>query len=95
MTSWMNKKVEKFDDKDHEGCGHSRFGRPLTIDDIPIPDPGLGELLVKVIACGVCHTDLHAADGHWPVKPHVPIVPGHEVSGAVAAASRTSRRAIP
>jgi Zn-dependent alcohol dehydrogenase len=61
------------------------FGRPLTIDDIPIPDPGPGELLVKVIACGVCHTDLHAADGDWPVKPHVPFVPGHEVAGVVAA----------
>jgi alcohol dehydrogenase, propanol-preferring len=61
------------------------FGRPLTIDDIPIPDPGPGELLVKVIACGVCHTDLHAADGDWPVKPHVPFVPGHEVAGGVAA----------
>ena len=61
------------------------FGRPLTIDDIPIPDPGPGELLVKVIACGVCHTDLHAADGDWPVKPHVRFVPGHEVAGVVAA----------
>jgi alcohol dehydrogenase, propanol-preferring len=61
------------------------FARPLTIEDIPIPDPGPGELLVKVIACGVCHTDLHAADGDWPVKPHVPFVPGHEVAGVVAA----------
>jgi alcohol dehydrogenase, propanol-preferring len=55
------------------------FGRSLTIDDIPIPDPGPGELLVKVIACGVCHTDLHAADGDRPVKPHVPFVPGHVI----------------
>ena len=61
------------------------FGRPLTIDDIPIPDPGPGESLVKVIACGVCHTDLHADEGDWPVKPHVPFVPGHEVAGVVAA----------
>jgi alcohol dehydrogenase, propanol-preferring len=61
------------------------FGRPLTIDDIPIPDPGPGEWLVKVIACGVCHTDLYAAVGDWPVKPHVPFVPGHEVAGVVAA----------
>lgn len=61
------------------------FRRPLTIDDIPIPDPGPEEVLVKVIACGVCHTDLHAADGDWPVKPHVPFVPGHEVAGVVAA----------
>jgi propanol-preferring alcohol dehydrogenase len=61
------------------------FGRPLTIDDIPVPVPGPGELLVKVMACGVCHTDLHAANGDWPVKPHVPFVPGHEVTGVVAA----------
>lgn len=61
------------------------FGRPLTIDDIPVPVPGPGELLVKVMACGVCHTDLHAVDGDWPAKPHVPFVPGHEVAGVVAA----------
>ena len=61
------------------------FGRPLTIDDIPVPVPGPGEMLVKVMACGVCHTDLHAANGDWPVKPHVPFVPGHEVAGVVAA----------
>jgi len=61
------------------------FGRPLTIDDIPVPVPGPDELLVKVMACGVCHTDLHAANGDWPVKPHVPFVPGHEVAGVVAA----------
>ena len=45
------------------------FGKPLTIEDVAIPVPGPGEVLVKVIACGVCHTDLHAADGDWPVKP--------------------------
>ena len=61
------------------------FARPLTVDDIPIPDPGPGELLVKVMACGVCHTDLHAAEGDWPVQPRVPFVPGHEVAGIVAA----------
>ncbi|HEX3983854.1 MAG TPA: alcohol dehydrogenase AdhP [Acidisoma sp.] len=62
-----------------------QFGKPLTIDDIPVPVPGRGELLVKVIACGVCHTDLHAAEGDWPVKPTPPFVPGHEVAGVVAA----------
>lgn len=61
------------------------FGKPLTIDTIPVPVPGRGELLVKVIACGVCHTDLHAAQGDWPVKPNPPFVPGHEVAGIVAA----------
>ena len=45
------------------------FGQPLTIEEVPIPTPGPGEVLVKIMASGVCHTDLHAADGDWPVKP--------------------------
>jgi len=62
-----------------------RFGEPLVIENVPVPVPGPGELLVKVIACGVCHTDLHAANGDWPVKPSPPFIPGHEVAGIVAA----------
>ena len=50
-----------------------------------MPEPGPGEILVKVEACGVCHTDLHAADGDWPVKPTPPFIPGHEGAGVVAA----------
>jgi propanol-preferring alcohol dehydrogenase len=61
------------------------FGAPLTIDEVAIPTPGPGELLVKVVACGVCHTDLHAASGDWPVKPKPPFIPGHEAAGVVAA----------
>jgi len=61
------------------------FGQPLVIEDVPVPVPGPGELLVKVKACGVCHTDLHAASGDWPVKPQPPFIPGHEVAGVVAA----------
>ena len=61
------------------------FGEPLTIEDVPIPTPGPGEVLIKVVASGVCHTDLHAADGDWPVKPKLPFVPGHEGAGVVAA----------
>jgi propanol-preferring alcohol dehydrogenase len=60
------------------------FGKPLAIEDVPIPTPGLGEVLVKVRACGVCHTDLHAASGDWPVKPTPPFIPGHEAAGIVA-----------
>lgn len=60
------------------------FGQPLAIEEVPIPEPGLGEVLVKVIASGVCHTDLHAADGDWPVKPKLPFIPGHEGVGYVA-----------
>jgi propanol-preferring alcohol dehydrogenase len=61
------------------------FGKPLVIEDVPVPVPGPGEVLVKVKACGVCHTDLHAASGDWPVKPTPPFIPGHEAAGIVAA----------
>jgi propanol-preferring alcohol dehydrogenase len=61
------------------------FGQPLVIEDVPVPVPGRGEILVKVRACGVCHTDLHAASGDWPVKPQPPFIPGHEAAGVVAA----------
>jgi propanol-preferring alcohol dehydrogenase len=62
-----------------------QFGKPLTIEDVQIPSPGPGEVLVKIVATGVCHTDLHAADGDWPVKPTPPFIPGHEGAGIVAA----------
>lgn len=62
-----------------------QFGKPLVIEDVPVPQPGPGEVLVKVKACGVCHTDLHAASGDWPVKPVPPFIPGHEAAGTVAA----------
>lgn len=62
-----------------------QLGGKLTIKDVPVPVPGPGELLVKVKACGVCHTDLHAADGDWPVKPTPPFIPGHEAAGVVEA----------
>ncbi len=61
------------------------FGKPLTVEELPIPTPGPGEVLVKIVSTGVCHTDLHAADGDWPVKPKPPFVPGHEGAGVVAA----------
>ncbi|MDQ6435597.1 alcohol dehydrogenase AdhP [Mesorhizobium sp. LHD-90] len=61
------------------------FGKPLVVQEVPVPAPGRGEVLVKVLACGVCHTDLHAADGDWPVKPSPPFIPGHEAVGIVVA----------
>ncbi|MDE1171306.1 MAG: alcohol dehydrogenase AdhP [Verrucomicrobium sp.] len=61
------------------------FGKPLTIEEVPVPQPGPGEILVKIAATGVCHTDLHAVDGDWPVKPNPPFIPGHEGVGHVAA----------
>jgi alcohol dehydrogenase, propanol-preferring len=50
--------------------------------------PGSGEVLIKLIANGVCHTDLHAAQGDWPAKPVPPFIPGHEGAGIVAAVGR-------
>ncbi|WP_250536923.1 alcohol dehydrogenase AdhP [Caballeronia sp. AZ10_KS36] len=62
------------------------FGEPLRIEEVPVPTPGRNEILVKIAASGVCHTDIHAADGDWPVKPALPFIPGHEGVGYVAAA---------
>jgi len=61
------------------------FKEPLVIQEVPVPVPGAGQILVKIAASGVCHTDLHAADGDWPVKPKPPFIPGHEGVGHVAA----------
>lgn len=56
---------------------------PLSLSTVPVPEPGPGELLVAVRACGVCRTDLHITEGDLPVhRPHV--TPGHEVVGEVA-----------
>jgi len=61
------------------------FGKSLVMQEWAIPVPGPGQILVKTEACGVCHTDLHAAKGDWPVKPTLPFIPGHEAIGIVAA----------
>jgi propanol-preferring alcohol dehydrogenase len=62
-----------------------QFGKPLVLQEWDIPTPGPGQILVKTEACGVCHTDLHAAKGDWPVKPSLPFIPGHEAIGLVVA----------
>jgi len=61
------------------------FKQPLAIEEVAVPSPQPGQILVKIEASGVCHTDLHAADGDWPVKPTPPFIPGHEGVGHVAA----------
>lgn len=63
----------------------TNFDAPLDVREMPIPTPAAGEVLVDVASCGVCHTDLHAAHGDWPVKPKLPFIPGHEATGYVAA----------
>jgi len=62
-----------------------QFGKPLELLEWDVPSPGAGQILVKTEACGVCHTDLHAAHGDWPVKPTLPFIPGHEAIGLVTA----------
>jgi propanol-preferring alcohol dehydrogenase len=62
-----------------------QFGKPLVLRETAVPTPGQGQILVKTEACGVCHTDLHAARGDWPLKPTLPFIPGHEAIGKVAA----------
>lgn len=61
------------------------FGQPLQIEEVDIPTPGAGQIVVKMQASGVCHTDLHAVEGDWPVKPSPPFIPGHEGVGLVTA----------
>jgi len=65
------------------------FNEPLSIREVPVPDVGPDQILMKVEASGVCHTDLHAARGDWPVKPKPPFIPGHEGVGVVAAVGRS------
>jgi propanol-preferring alcohol dehydrogenase len=64
------------------------FGAPLQIEEVPVKEPGENEILVRVVTCGVCHTDLHACEGDWPVKPKMPLIPGHEAIGYVEALGR-------
>jgi propanol-preferring alcohol dehydrogenase len=59
------------------------FDQPLRVEDVAKPEPESGQVVVKVEACGLCHTDIHAAHGDWPVRPQPPFIPGHEGVGLV------------
>jgi propanol-preferring alcohol dehydrogenase len=59
------------------------FDKPLTLEDVPTPEPGHGQVLIEVETSGICHTDIHASHGDWPTKPTPPFIPGHEVIGRV------------
>ena len=61
------------------------FGQPLELEEWDVPTPDPGQILIKTEACGVCHTDVHAANGDWPLKPTLPFIPGHEGIGRVVA----------
>ena len=69
-------------------------GRPLEERDLPRPEPGLGQLLLRVHACGVCRTDLHVVDGEL-TEPKLPLVPGHQIVGRVAEAGAGVERFSP
>jgi alcohol dehydrogenase, propanol-preferring len=62
------------------------LGAKLEVQDLPVPEPGPGQVLVRMEASGLCHTDIHAAHGDWPVKPNPPFIPGHEGVGIVTKA---------
>ena len=68
------------------------LGKPLEIREVPVPEVGPGQIQVKIAASGVCHTDLHAAQGDWPAKPQPPFIPGHEGVGHVSAVGAGVRR---
>ena len=59
------------------------FDAPLELQELPVPEPGPGEVLVRVEFSGLCGTDIHAAHGDWPAKPSLPFTPGHEGIGFV------------
>src|SRR5580698_8039829 len=77
MTATMNAAVVR------------QFGSALILEEWDVPTPGPDQILIKTEACGVCHTDLHAAKGDWPLKPTLPFIPGHEAIGTVMAAGRS------
>ena len=59
------------------------FSEALEIVERDTPEPGVGQVLIRLEACGLCHTDIHAARGEWPVQPTLPFVPGHEGIGII------------
>lgn len=59
------------------------FDQPLRVEEVPKPEAGPGQVVVEIETCGLCHTDIHAAHGDWPVKPSPPFIPGHEGVGIV------------
>ena len=67
------------------------LGKPLAIEEVPVPQPNENQILVRIAATGICHTDLHAVKGDWPVKPKPPFIPGHEGVGTVVATGRAVR----
>src|SRR2546430_16422952 len=57
--------------------------RPLVLEEVAVPEPGPGEVLIRVRACGICRTDLHVVEGELPVR-RTPVIPGHQIVGDIA-----------
>lgn len=72
----------------------SRFGDRLEIERVPTPTPAPGDIIVRTLACGVCHTDIHLCRGDWRARPTLPFTPGHEIVGEIAAIGEGAQRAI-
>ncbi|MFB4294705.1 zinc-dependent alcohol dehydrogenase [Nonomuraea sp. ATR24] len=71
------------------------FDKPVELQEVPVPEPGPSQVLVRIEASGLCHTDIHAAHGDWPVKPALPFTPGHEGVGVIVeAGSAVTGRAV-
>ena len=60
-------------------------GDKFEFKEVPLPQPGPRQALVKIVSSGVCHTDIHAVDGDWPAPTILPLIPGHEGAGIVVA----------
>ena len=67
------------------------FRAPLVLQDRPTPTPGPGQVVVRIEASGLCHTDIHASQGDWPVKPGLPFAPGREGVGTIESAGPGAR----
>ncbi len=72
-------------------CDLSRNENPLEPADLPMPEPGEGEILLRITACGVCHTELDEIEGRTP-PPQFPVIPGHQVVGRVEAIGERANR---
>ncbi len=70
------------------------FRSPLIVEEREVPPPGADQVLVRMEACGLCHTDIHAAHGDWPIKAKLPLVPGHEGVSSVESLGPHSNRGV-
>ena len=70
------------------------FSKPLEIRDVEVREPGPGEVLIKMVASGICHTDLHSTRGDWPLKSPLPFIAGHEGVGIIEAVGEGTIRKV-